>query len=239
MRCAVIGASLLLTACSNGTEEKSSNITSDANFPGTAMVMLDSSRAIASGTDISLNDFIELTEGRQVDFHLSDGASVTLSGPVSGKLGTLLETDTQIVRWTKISTDMLNKSANEGHVLTVRSGGGDTVWLPFSIPVPFNGNFCIPSNTQPTLYRPGTSTSSLNFDLTQGNQLVPLIVTEGTNVEIAWPENLPLDTDIQFVNSAWLVKNTFKVIQLPDFDEVSLSKAGCTYHLEMMKRVVF
>ena len=229
------GLTLLLAGCSGNDDNTGGDVRPDIVYSGTAMVLLDSSRILVSGTDVALEDMLELQTGRQVDFHLSDGASVTLTGPVSGKLGTLLEMDTQIERWARMSVDLLNKSANEGHVLTVRSGVEDVIWLPFSVPVPFNGNFCVPDDTKPTLYRPGTSSTNLNFELTDSSNTIPLFIEAGTNVEIDWPEELSLKAELEFVNPAWFDKNTFKVVEIPKLDRVSLAKAGCTYHIEKIK----
>lgn len=238
MRYLLIGAALLLSACGGDDDQTAVSAKFDKVYSGTAMVMIDSARTLAPGSDIPLNEKFELQDGREVDFHLADGASVTLKGPVAEKLGALLETDTRVERWTKMSADVLNKSTNESHVLTVRSGGDvEVVWLPFAVPVPFKGHFCIPAEAALTLYRPGTSADSLRFELSNGEQTVPLEIETGENVEVAWPENLPSDTELEFLNPAWFGENTFRIIRLPSADKVSLAKAGCTYHLEKMKNI--
>lgn len=238
MRYFLIGAALMLSCCNGNDDETGADIKSEKVYSGTAMVMIDSARTLAPGSDILLDSAFELQNGRDVDFHLADGASVTLRGPVSGKLGALLETDTHVERWVNISTDMLNKSANENHVLTVRSGGNEgVVWLPFAVPVPFSGNFCIPAEASLKLYRPGLSNGTLNFNLTDGDYTVPLEIGAGENTEIEWPESLLLDKEIEFKNPAWFEKHTFRVLRLASADKVSLAKAGCSYHLQKMKHL--
>ena len=244
MKYLIIASVFALSACGGKSEKpavevrQETQVKSDTIYSGTAMVMIDSARTLKPGFDIPLNDTIELDDGREVDFHLADGASITLKGPVSGKLGALLETDTRVERWAKMSTDVLNKSANQSHVLTVRSGSEEgEVWFPFAVPVPFSGNFCIPAEEPLTLYRPGKSTDSLNFELSDGNQAIPLKIAAGENVEATWPDALQSDGEFEFLNPAWFDTNIFHVIRLPELDKVTLAKEGCTYHLDKIKQL--
>ena len=106
----IILAALLLSACGGSSSDDNQKTVEQIVFQGEAMVMLDSSRILSTASSLDLNSVLELTEGREVDFHLSDGATVTLRGPLSGKLGKLLEVDGTVEKWTKSAMDVLNKS---------------------------------------------------------------------------------------------------------------------------------
>ena len=229
---------LMIVVLFLGSCGESGNNRAAVTYSGTAMVLLDSSRSLEQGSDISLDKFIELEEGRTVEFHLVDGSSVRLTGTASGKLGDLLETDERIERLTKISIDMLTKADNDEHVLVVRSGADEAVWPPFSVPVPFKGNFCLLPDMPLKLYRPGNSINSLKFNLTSGGETISLNIQAGKNAEISWPRNLPLEGNFTMTNSGWFEKHIFTVVQLDKFDRVSLAKSSCSYHLDKINQVV-
>jgi len=73
--------------------------------------------------------------------------------------------------------------------------------------------------------------------MSDGNQTVPLQIGAGENVEAAWPDTLSSNAELEFLNPAWFDANNFRVIRLASFDKVSLAKAECIYHLEMMKQL--
>lgn len=203
----------------------------------TAMVMLDNMRVLSSGREIVLGETFELEKGREVDFYLEDGSTITLKGPVSGTLGDLLEIDSGAERWAKLSIDALSRSGNEGHIMTVRSNGEAVLWRPSAIPVPFDGVFCVATDITPSLYRPGTTSRALEFDISNGKNRASLSLSAGTNTEIPWPESLSQTGDFEFDNPAWFSENRFSLVRVEALEKVALAKAGCTYHLEKMKQL--
>ena len=237
MRYILLGA-LLLCSCGEKATTDPSSVSNQVAYSGTAMVMLDSSREFKAGTDIDLNNSMILSEGREIDFHLSDDSTVTLKGPVSGKLGSLLELDGTLEKWTQSAMDVLNKSANEGHVMTVRSAviTSEESWRPTAIQVPSDGNFCIATGTKPSFYVPGDTSSDLKFDVNSGTRKLSLTIPAGSNMEISWPDDLSLNGDVEFKNNAWFGSNKVSVIELDSFDFKALAKAGCTDQLEKFRQ---
>lgn len=232
----IILAALLLSACGGSSSGDKSKTSEEIVYQGKAMVMLDSSRILSTASSLDLNSVLELTEGREVDFHLSDGATVTLRGPLSGKLGELLEVDGTVEKWTKSAMDVLNKSANEGHIMTVRSGGAETEWIPTAITVPSKHKYCIQSGTRPSLYTLGDTYSVTEFDIVSSESSVSLSIPAGKNSAIKWPEGLPTTGSFEFEKKGWYGDNQFSITELEVFDFPSLAKAGCTDQLSKFRQ---
>lgn len=227
---------LLLSACGGSTSDGNQQTSDQTVYQGNAMVMLDSSRILPTASSLDLNSVLELTEGREVDFHLSDGATVTLRGPLSGKLGELLDVDGTVEKWKKSAMDVLNKSANEGHIMTVRSGGAETEWIPTAISVPSRHKYCIQLGTRPSLYTLGDTNSVTDFDIVSSETSVSLSIPAGKNSKINWPEDLPTSGSFEFQKKGWFGNNTFTIMELEVFDFPSLAKAGCTDQLSKFRQ---
>jgi len=232
----IIFTALLLSACGQASTDSQPTASEQTSYTGKAMVMLDTARKFPAATSLDLNSVLELGEGREVDFHLSDGSTVTLRGPLVGKLGGLLKVDGAIEKWTKSAMDVLNKSVNEGHVMTVRSGGAETAWIPSAILVPSGHKYCIQSDTIPSLYMAGKTSSSTDFDVVSGETSLSLSIPAGENSKIIWPESLPVTGSFEFKKKGWFGDNTFTITELEVFDFPSLAKAGCTDQLSKLRQ---
>lgn len=233
----IVLAALLLGACGGPSSDNTQNNSKQVVYEGNAMVMLDSARILPSAKSLDLNSILELGDGREVDFHLSDGATVTLRGPLSGKLGGLLEVDGTVEKWTKSAMDVLNKSANEGHVMTVRSASGEEAeWIPNAISVPSGHKYCIQAGMKPTLYTLGKTSSAIDFDIVSEKKSVSLSIPAGVSSEISWPEGLPVTGNFEFKKKGWFGGNTFSITELEVFDFPSLAKAGCTDQLSKLRQ---
>ena len=232
----IILTALLLSACGKAATDTQPKTSEQIVYEGKAMVMLDSARELQAASSLDLNSTLDLADGREVDFHLADGSTVTLRGPTSGKLGGLLAVDGTLEKWTKSAMDVLNKSANEGHVMTVRSGGAETEWIPASISVPSGHQYCIQAGTRPSLYMAGKSSSALEFDIVSNETAVSLSIPAGDNSSIDWPEGLPTTGNFKFEKKGWYGGNNFSVTELEVFDFPSLAKAGCTDQLSKFRQ---
>lgn len=226
---------LLLSACGEAATETQQTASEQIVYQGKAMVMLDSLRKLPAATSLDLNSTLDLADGREVDFHLTDGSTVTLRGPTSGKLGKLLEVDGTLEKWTKSAIDVLNKSANEGHVMTVRSGSERADWIPTAISVPSGYKYCIQAGTRPSLYTLGETSSATDFDLVSSETSVPLSIPEGKNSKINWPEDFPISGNFEFKKKGWY-SGEFSITELEVFDFPSLAKAGCTDQLSKFRQ---
>lgn len=235
-----------LTACktesdpvkSGEQDNKTTVKDTQKNYSGTALIMIDSFREYKTGAKVNLADNFKLTQGREIDFYMTNGATIALKGPTEGILGALLETDSEAEQWAKIGMDVLNKKANEGHVMTVRSGGEKTVWMANAVPVPFSETFCIQTGTLARLYRKGESSSSLEIDITHDDSTRTLVIPAGVNSVIDWPEGFPELGTFSLSNKAWDPSPNFTIKAVDFANIVSLIENGCTYHLSNMKMIL-
>jgi hypothetical protein len=157
---------------------------------GQAVVIQSSSDSFAVGASIDDGQTIELGAGTSVTFINAQGATVTRTGPFSGRAveaGDRGGNDSVV----KKIAGFLSKQKQEVRVGAVRALGSRWPEDPWVVPVDVSGRVC----TRPTdlrLWRPDTSAAQTSTIRLLGRAGKAEVTFAPTEAFVAWPTNIIL-----------------------------------------------